>query len=142
MNNFGIDITAEGQETLLKAIEIAFAHNAPGQCMESYHLSKLESSEYNGLPKNVDGRKAIILRWTKTEKVAEGGPVNLPFKLDPRGAADFARRWLAEQDYGQEPDHDGHNGKGWRIITGNWGHIGDDHYAICAILPWWAMYGK
>jgi hypothetical protein len=142
MDNFGIDIIAEGQETLLKAIEIAFAHNAPGNRVESYHVTKLVSDDYHGLPKSVDGRNAIILRWMKAEKISEDDPVNLPFKLDAKGAADFAQRWLAEQDYGREPDHDGHNKKGWRIITSNWGFVGSDRAAVCAILPWWATYGK
>lgn len=142
MDNFGIDVNAEGQETLLKAIEIVFAHNAPGKRVESYRITKLESDKYNGLPKNVDGRTAIILRWAKAEKLSEDGPVNLPFKLDAKGAADFAQRWLAEQDFGREPDHDGHNKKGWRVITGNLGPGFGDQYAVCAILPWWAAYGK
>lgn len=142
MDNFSIDVIAEGQETLLKAIEIAFAHNAPGNRVESYHITKLVSDEYNGLPKSVDGRTAIILRWTKAEKLSEDGPLNLPFKLDAKGAADFAQRWLTEQDFGREPDHDGHNKKGWRVITGNWGFVGNDRQAVCAVLPWWAAYGK
>jgi hypothetical protein len=78
----------------------------------------------------------------KVEKPENNGPVNLPFKLDIEGASDFAWRWLAEQDYGKKPDHDGDNNKGWRIWTGGWGHVGNDHYAVCAILPEWAMYGK
>jgi hypothetical protein len=73
----------------------------------------------------------------------EGGDqVALPFTLDAAGAADFASRWLAEVDYGNEPDHDGDNGKGWTVYNEAWGHV-DGHYsAIIAIAPTWAMYGK
>lgn len=142
MDNFRIDITAEGQASLLKALEIAFAHNAPGKKVESYHVVKLESKSYNGIPESLNGETALVLRWIKEDKPKVDGPVNLPFKLDCAGAADFTARWLAEQDYGKEPDHDGSNGKGWRIWTGGWGHVGDDRYAVCAIMPEWAMYGK
>lgn len=142
MDNFRIDVTAEGRESLLKAIEIAFTHNAPGQRVESYHVTKLKGDDYNGMPQDVDGKVALVLRWSKSEKITENGPVNLPFKFDAPGAADFAQRWLAEQDFGREIDHDGHNKKGWRIITGNWGFVCDDRYAVCAIIPWWAAYGK
>jgi hypothetical protein len=142
LDNFCIDITAEGNDSLLKAIEIAFAHNAIGHKVESYHVTKLKGNENNGLPDSVNGKTALVLRWHKSDKVSEDGPVNLPFKLDPKGAADFAQRWLAEQDFGREPGHDGHNKKGWRVITGSWGFIGNDRCAVCAIIPWWAWYGK
>ena len=142
MDNFKIDVIAETQDTLVKALEIAFAHNAPGHKMGSYHVTKLVSSVYNGIPEGVDGRTAIVLRWTTADKLTEDGPINLPFKLDAKGAADFAQRWLAEQDFGREPGHDGHNNKGWRVVTGDWGHVCEDRYAVCAVLPWWAAYGK
>lgn len=142
MDNFKIDITAEGRSSLHKALEIAFSQNAPGNNIESYHVTKLESVPYNGIPEYLNGQTALILRWMKVEKPEENGPVNLPFKLDIEGATDFAFRWLAEQDYGKEPDHDGDNKKGWRIWTGGWGHVGGDRYSVCAILPDWAMYGK
>ncbi len=142
MDNFKIDIVAESQESLLKALEIAFAHNAPGHKMQSYHVTKLVSDVYNGIPNDIDGRTALVLRWTTAEKISENGPINLPSKFDAKGSADIAQRWLLEQDFGREPDHDGHNEKGWRVVTGSWGHVCGDRYAICAILPWWAAYGK
>ncbi len=142
MDNFKIDITAEGESSLRKAIEIAFAHNAPGQKVESYHILKLVRSPYNDLQEELDGRTAMVLRWTTEERPKPDGPVNLPFRLDSAGAADFAIRWLAEQDFGREPDHDGSNRKGWHIYTGAWGHVAGDQYAVCAIVPAWAMYGK
>lgn len=142
MDNFKIDITAEGRSSLQKALEIAFAHNAPGKKVDSYQVLKLESTPYNSIPESLNGRTALVLRWIKEEKLKVDGPVNLPFKLDTEGATDFAFRWLAEQEYEREPDHDGSNGKGWRIWTGGWGHVGDDRYAVCAIMPEWAMYGK
>ncbi|MDR9781847.1 hypothetical protein [Rhizobium redzepovicii] len=138
MDNFHIDITAEGKTSLQKAIEIAFAHNAPGRKAESYSVVTLAKTVVNDLPHGLDGKTALILRWSGAEK--QLGAVNL--KLDVEGAVDFATRWLAEQNFGREPDHDGDNGRGWRVFVGAWGHVGGDHYAILGIVPSWAMYGK
>lgn len=68
--------------------------------------------------------------------------VALPFHLDAKSAADFARRWLAEAEYGKQPDHDGDNKKGWRLYNEAWGHVDSDHGAIIAVAPSWAAYGK
>jgi hypothetical protein len=140
MDNFRIDITAEGRPSLVKAIEIAFAHNAPGGKVESYEFVTLKADDYSGIPKSLDGAQALVFRWTKD--CERKGAVPLPFRLDAGGAADWADRWLNEAEFGTEPDHDGHNGKGWRVFTGAWGHVGGDHYAVCAVIPAWAMYGK
>lgn len=66
----------------------------------------------------------------------------LPFTLDAIGCADFARRWLAEAEYGGEPDHDGDNKKGWLIYNERYGQVDGDYGAIIAIAPVWTEYGK
>lgn len=142
MDNFHIDITAEGQGSLIKAIEIAFAHNAPGQKVESYRIIEVKPTPYNGINESLSGKTALVMRWTKPEAGDKSGAVALPFKLDAAGAADFARRWLDDFPFGREPDHDGDNGKGWRLFVGSWGHVCGDNYAVFAITPAWAMYGK
>src|SRR5690349_24893058 len=43
--------------------------------------------------------------------------------------------WLAEADYGPQPDHDGDNSKGWRIYNEAWGHVDNLWGAIVAIQP-------
>lgn len=37
---------------------------------------------------------------------------------------------------------DGDTGKGWRVYCQNWGHVGGEQYALCAVLPVWMWYGK
>ena len=32
--------------------------------------------------------------------------------------------------------------KAWRVFVENWGYVGDNPYAIAAILPIWAWLGK
>lgn len=141
MDNFIIDIRAEGIETLRMAMEIAFAMNSPGKKVLSYAIMPPKEKEEHYFNSRTTELKALVLRWTddpSSSKIA----VNLPFKLDVAGATDFAARWLAEQDYGPEPDHDGSNHKGWRMFTEDWGHVFHDRYAVCGIVPCWAWYGK
>lgn len=66
----------------------------------------------------------------------------LPFKLDAAGVVDWAERWLAEAEYGEEPDHDGSNGKGWLMYVEDWGHVDNQWEAAVAIAPQWLCYGK
>lgn len=119
MDNFHIDLTSQGD--LTKAMEIAFA-GAPGGKAEAYRIND----------------KGLVFYWH-----SDAGTTSLPFKLDAAGAADFARRWLAEQDYGPEPNHDGDNGRGWRLYNESWGRVDDcGSYSFVAVKPEWAMYGK
>ncbi len=39
-------------------------------------------------------------------------------------------------------DHDGSNSLGWRVYCGDWGHVGEERYSICAVKPAWIWYGK
>lgn len=123
MDNFHIDITSEGD--LAKAMEIAFQR--PTQKAEGYL---------------VDPKFGLIFFWSCSDSYPPQGLVRLPFKLDSAGAADFARRWLEEQDYGREPDHDGDNGRGWRMYNNDWSKVNGLSYSIVAVQPAWAMYGK
>ncbi|PZQ86025.1 MAG: hypothetical protein DI549_00655 [Ancylobacter novellus] len=142
MDNFHVDITAEGKSSLAKAIGIAFAHNAPGCKSQSYAIKQIVATEFNGLPVDLNGKRALVLRWTKRTPTDPVEVCDLACGLDAEATAHLAGLWLDEQDYGREPDHDGDNGKGWRVFVGGWGHVAGDHYSICAVTPAWAMYGK
>lgn len=130
LDNFRIELIAQGKPSLRQALEIAFRHNAPGGKMEGWAVSKVDQ-KFPGL----------VLLWSLDDVVNEL-PNKLPFKMGIEGAAEFVWSWLQEQDYGPEPDHDGDNGKGWMVYTDGWGHVGVYRYAICAVFPAWAMYGK
>lgn len=39
-------------------------------------------------------------------------------------------------------DHDGHNGIGWRVYCGKWGHVDGDLYSMCAVKRVFLWYGK
>lgn len=53
----------------------------------------------------------------------------------------FVKAWLESADYGNEPDHDGSNGRSWRFYCEGWGHV-IDYHGFCAIEPQYVMYGK
>lgn len=129
MDNFHLDITSEGRESLELALRIAFGqHNKAVAYL-------------------VDPKKGLVFFWHADKN--EKGLQTLPFKLDAIGATDFAVRWLAEAEYGPEPGHDGSNGKGWRVYNDRWGRVSypdNEHsgwsYSFVAVLPCWAWYGK
>jgi len=127
MDNFHFDLTAESDALLRDAMKIAFSKHT-------------RATHYMVWPE-----KGLVFFWTKPDPKDQVGapePVAFPFTMDPIGAADFASRWLAETTYPKEPDHDGDNGKGWRLYNESWGHIGNYWSAMIAVQPVWAMYGK
>ncbi len=122
MDNFELKIVSEGKSSLEKALGIAFA-------------------KHNSATHYVITPKKICLFWMKPSDHKEAIP--LPFKLHTDNVTDFVWSWLKEADYGDEPDHDGSNGKGWLVSTDpGWGHVEGSFYGICKIEPEWAMYGK
>lgn len=127
MDNFAIDITAEGQKILLKAFEIAFSQFSSTRAYR------------------IDGNRLIFV-WGAVKDRRDPALVEFPFKMDAPGAADFAGRWLAEQDYGEEPDIDGSNHRGYRVFNEE-GRVKlidgtTEDFAVVAVEPVWAIYSK
>lgn len=165
MDNFRIELCAEGQVTLARAIEIAFQHNAPGNKAEFYRVVKLRrKTTYYGMECKVedgnldvgdkpfrvshssewaehrDGTPTLILLWSHEQAP---GVMPLAFKMTPAHAIPFVKGWLENAaDPGQQPDHDGSNGRGFYVFTEGWGHVAGMHYAIVGVQATWAMYGK
>lgn len=46
------------------------------------------------------------------------------------------------EDWDKDLDHDGSNGKGWRVYCENWGHIDSESSAFIAIKPAYMWFGK
>ena len=84
-------------------------------------------------------RKCLIFYWADPNLPHF---VWLPAGSDAQLIAALARNWLNKADYGPQPDHDGDNGKGFRIYVEDWGHVGGRWEAFLAVAPVWAMYGK
>ncbi len=146
MDNRTIDVVSEGNEDLALALRIIWA-SAPGGKATHYKVLKLKekvtyfnkptTSHYTNLEESKGGVPTLVLLWHE-----EHGSQAFPFGIDVHLATDFVKGWLAQVDYGREPDHDGDNGKGWRVFTESWGHVAGHIYTVVAVQPAWAMYGK
>lgn len=132
MDNFHIDVTGEKSTALALALELGF-HQCHGSTTIGY---KLEVGDYRPQT-NPPRRPRMILCWYATN-----GMLPFPVPLTHGLILPIIEAWLEAVDYGDEPDHDGDNGKGWRVYNEDWGHVGSDPYAFLAIEPAWAMYGK
>lgn len=124
MDNQRIDVTWEGKERFYTLLSMA-VEASPGCKVASYWA---------------DDEHGLVFRWH--DGSSSRSSTKFPTPVNAEAACDFAWGWLRTQDYGKQPDHDGDNGKGWRIYNESWGHVASDHYAFIAIQPAWAMYGK
>lgn len=160
MDNFLIDLVAESKPSLSSALLLAFNHNAPGGKATHYKRVKLKYetryfkvasrelqpdltlenvSHSSGTYERPQGVDSLILLWSAGDKDA----MPLPYPMMHADAVEFIDGWLRNgAEYGREPDHDGDNGKGFRVFTEGWGHVAGNTYTICAIQPAYAMYGK
>lgn len=94
----------------------------------------------------VDPKHGLVLLWHADSSNAKLFPV--PLTADR--VADMVFAWLSSDEAKNIPcegwdanvDHDGDNEPGWRVYVEDWGHIGNDHYAICAVKPAYNWLGK
>jgi hypothetical protein len=131
MDNFFLDIISDSY--LKEALTIGFK-GAPGK--KATHF-RLDPPSGEGAARRT--RTRLVLGWHEFK-----GSQALPFPLqiEDDSAYNFIKAWLEDQNYGSQPDHDGDNGRGWRVYNESWGHVDHDPYAFLAIEPAWAMYGK
>lgn len=119
MDNFKVDIVAKGDVALRLAVELFYAERHK---VVAYRISK---------------ESGLVLYWSEHKDAT-----TLPFKYDIEDTIRLISKWLSEQDYGPEPDHDGHKGKGFRIYNCQYGHVDDHWQAMMAVQPEWAEFGK
>jgi hypothetical protein len=121
MDNRIISIQSEGRKDFNLAFELLFKDHKATHYFE-------------------DPTKGFIFLWHE-----EPSAIRLPYSLGWQGSASWAWGWLLERkdaDYKEYLDHDGDNGRGFRIYNGEWGHVVGHPYSICAVLPVWAWYAK
>lgn len=147
MDNRSIVVTSEGAPALKMAITIAW-DNAPGGKARHYKVVNIKlATRYHGdgehrghstsYEESPDGKPTLILLWNE-----EKGSLPLPYPLNLDQAVEFVAGWLQGAEFGDEPDHDGSNGKGFHLFNDYWGHVADHRYGIIGVQPAWAMYGK
>jgi hypothetical protein len=118
MDNRRIDLCLEWRGDFELAMKIAVAHRTT----VGYRL--------------IDN--TLILYWAMSDKAAP-----LPYEMGAVETTNFVWGWLEKNaPLGRQPDHDGDNGKGFRIYNESWGHVGGEYQAFIAITLIWAMYGK
>jgi len=119
MDNFRVDVTSEGASSLFHLVVII-----------ANHRKKIVGWRE-------DAEKGLVFYWTEAP-----GITKLLVPTDANRTADLILDWLSSVPYPLEPEHDGDNGKGWRLYNEEWGHVGGEWQAAFAVQPVWAMYGK
>ncbi|NIB43759.1 hypothetical protein HBA55_29420 [Pseudomaricurvus alkylphenolicus] len=128
MDNKVFNVNGSGEDQLLKTLELAFG----GQTCSGW-----QETEDHGM----------ILCWT-----ADSVGINpMPGDLTAEQCLPFITAWL-ESDFaskvkfgemcGPYKSSDVDNGKGWQVYVEQWGHVGNQHYSICAVRPAYMWYGK
>lgn len=85
--------------------------------------------------------KGLILLWSE-DTYNKSIPLLTP--LGWKEASNLAWTWLKNQSrdkYPPYPDMDGSVNEGYKVYNEDWGHV-VSHYAILAVKPSWALYGK
>lgn len=93
----------------------------------------------------VDPRKGFVLSWCYKE-----GSNKFPVPLDVDSVAKIVWEWLKSDEaksievtgWDEDADHDGDNSVGWRVYCEDWGHVGGDYSAVCAIKRVYLWHGK
>lgn len=162
-DNFKVEVRSSGRDHFDSAVRMAFA-NAPGgkathfvspiaerscgKCSDGNtgHWIEKEYCEFKCSKCGGTGKRpphpGMVLLWHE-DSIAGVKASLLPYPLNVDGAVDFLWRYLESADFGKQPDHDGSNGKGFIVSTGDfWGHVEGSHYAFIGVYPDWQMYGK
>ena len=130
MDNIVFNVNGRSEEMLLKAIELAFLQREYKTCV-GWKISK----------------KGFILSWSLSDK-STPFPGNVEFT--PEEVLPMVTKWLKTvnldevemEGWDGDCDHDGHNSRGWRVYSEDWGHVDGSWSAICAIKPAFMWYGK
>ena len=135
MNNFNVDITSRGD--IEPALALAFSKRGTAVGFSIQEVDRKE--DVTSWTPKILREKRLVFFWAEPNKTEGFRPLT---EFGSATAAEIAQKWLDHVDYGPEPDHDGSNGKGWRIYNETWGYVGHEWAAIIAVTPRWAMYGK
>lgn len=111
-------IEHRSDDVLRAALEIAF--------------EKEEASHWK-----IDPKDGLVFLWHGDNDAAP-----LPGKMGAEQAFVLARTWLRAEPMPKKPDLDGSLQRGFRVHRDYWGHAGGSFYAIIAVAPCWAQFGK
>ncbi len=130
-NNRVIDITGDGRyDEFMKALSFFFDDKK----VYYYAITK----QYGLIVFWVNNISNVTIKDGDNEVDVQA----LPYPMDLEAISIFVWNWLKQVEYPDQPGHDGSNKKGWRVYNEAWSHVADCPYALVAIKPIWAMYGK
>jgi hypothetical protein len=137
-DNFQVKVAAEGRKALKLALSLVAQHHerATHWCVARHAIADNEHVVH------------LVLLWLDPDRDVPGhwskpAAFITPLDLTSDTAAELVMEWLATATFPPQPDHDGDNEPGFTVSTGDlWGHIDDNHYTVCEIIPTWMMYGK
>lgn len=129
MDNRIFNVNGKTKEMLLDTLKLVFQQESGFGC-KAWKFSK---------------EKGLILCWCEDEESNK-----LMTSLGAEECLPFVWEWLKGEgaktvecvDWDADADHDGDNERGWRVYCEDWGSVGNESYAICAIKPVYLWYGK
>ena len=131
MDNRIFNVNGEGEKMLLAALELAFM-----QRDENTRCVAWQTTE-----------KGLILLC---DQCKDSTPLPSSKGMTAAGVLPMVIGWLSSVDlngiemnmWDDDHDHDGGNSLGWRVYCEDWGKVGGNGSAICAVKPAFMWYGK
>lgn len=132
MDNRIFNVNGEGLDMLVQTLKLVFRQEGANTKAKAWRF--------------IPGKGFVLLWHANTNS----GATAFPVPMEPEEVAPLVMRWLetpeaqemACEGWDKDEDHDGSNDRGWRVYCEDWGHVGGESYAICAIRPVFLWYGK
>lgn len=129
------DMDADTQEQLELALQILMRWTSS----VSHYVSGVDAG----------GWPYLALLWGAPESAKDAAPLIAKMKA-PQAIASQIYAWLETTEYGEQPDHDGSNKKGYRITLEvpevpnqpTWQRPSWANYIFCVVRPTWIEYHK
>ena len=131
MDNRVFNVNGSGDQMLLAALQLVFAQEGASVRCKAWQVTK----------------QGLVLSW-----YPDKGTTPLPSSkgMTASEVLPMVLGWLSSVDltdiemegWDRDCDHDGENSMGWRVFCEDWGHVGSNHYAICAVKPAFMWHGK
>lgn len=139
MDNRVFNVNGSGKKMLADVLRLALFQS--GGCYEKSVFGERKAAGWT-----FSEEKGLILLWHVDKST--GNAFIAP--LGPEALAEMVYEWLSSEqatsvqltDWDKDLDHDGHNSEGWRVYCEDWGHVGNNSYAIVAITPAYMWHGK
>lgn len=127
MDNFKVEITSRYLDHLRAGMKIAFDRAN----LEATHFVLGEQQ------RDEDYCLSPFMRLFTSAQDELCKP--LPYPMDCEAATEFVINWLKQVKYLKQPDHDGDNSPGFRVIKDEWNSHSE---GIVTVVACWAMHGK